>query len=412
MTRPSQHLRCEPLEDRATPSATLATGATPGQPPEVRVFDDAGTELTRFRAYDDAFTGGVNVAVGDVTGDGAPDVVTAPKGGGGSNVRVFDGTTFALVRSFYAFDPTFTGGVSVATANVTADEPFSVGEDIIVGAGAGGGPQVAVFRGRTGELVTSFYAFDPSFTGGVNVAATGGYWTRDYPPSLTILTTPPLTWKEGTVVVGAGAGGAPHVKQVGVDTLAVQQSFYAYDPSFRGGVDVAASISQFSVRRGSLVAKLWFEDTTYDHTTQLLGTMIVTGAGDGGGSHVKSFFQATTWWGVGLSEAQTELKELGGFYAGTPADRHGVSVAFRDGEVVTATRQPDDRIRTVSFSYLLEGVDSATVTETDFGKSLADSGVTGTIPKTIRLPPVAIAAPTPPATPLPTPTGLIPLVSS
>ena len=41
--------------------------------------------------------------------------------------------------------------------------------EIIAGAGAGGGPQVRVFDSE-GQLMSAFFAFDPGFTGGVNVA--------------------------------------------------------------------------------------------------------------------------------------------------------------------------------------------------------------------------------------------------
>ena len=43
--------------------------------------------------------------------------------------------------------------------------------EIVAGAGVGGRPAIAVFDARTGTLIRSFYAFDPSFRDGVNVAA-------------------------------------------------------------------------------------------------------------------------------------------------------------------------------------------------------------------------------------------------
>ena len=42
---------------------------------------------------------------------------------------------------------------------------------IIVGAGPGGLPQVGAFNARTDDLVNSIFAYNPNFTGGVSVAA-------------------------------------------------------------------------------------------------------------------------------------------------------------------------------------------------------------------------------------------------
>src|SRR5262249_21200908 len=53
------------------------TGAGQGGGPHVRGFDAlvGATPLSLF-AYDPAFAGGVRVATGDLTGDGAPELIT------------------------------------------------------------------------------------------------------------------------------------------------------------------------------------------------------------------------------------------------------------------------------------------------------------------------------------------------
>src|SRR5262245_38688108 len=84
-------LKLEPLEGRDLPAAILATGAGPGGGPHVRVFDAAGAEVASFFAYDPRFTGGVRVAVGDLTGDGIDDLVTAPGPGGSPLLKAYDG---------------------------------------------------------------------------------------------------------------------------------------------------------------------------------------------------------------------------------------------------------------------------------------------------------------------------------
>jgi hypothetical protein len=61
-----------------------------GGGPHVKVYGSDHTLRFNFYAYDPTFTGGVSVAVGDVTGDGTPDVVTGAGAGGGPHVKVFD----------------------------------------------------------------------------------------------------------------------------------------------------------------------------------------------------------------------------------------------------------------------------------------------------------------------------------
>src|SRR6185369_1692953 len=114
-------------------------------------------------AYAPTFTGGVRVAIGDVTGDGVDDIVTAPGSGGGPHIRVFDGVTGTCKKEFFAYAPSFTGGVFVAVGDFDGDGYA----DIVTGAGAGGGPHVRVFNGKSLGLITEFFAFSASFLGGV-----------------------------------------------------------------------------------------------------------------------------------------------------------------------------------------------------------------------------------------------------
>jgi hypothetical protein len=108
---------------------------------------------------------GVQFALGDVDGDGTDEIVVAAGAGAAPRVRVFDGATGAAVGDFFAFEPGFTGGVNVAVGDVDGDGV----EDIVVGAGRGGGPDVRVFDGH-GQMSADFFAFDPSYRGGVTVA--------------------------------------------------------------------------------------------------------------------------------------------------------------------------------------------------------------------------------------------------
>ena len=199
--------------------ADVIAGAGPGGGPHVRVFSGTDlTELANFYAFDPAFGGGVRVAAGDVDGDGLADIIAGAGPGGGPHVRVFSGGNLSELASFYAYDPTFTGGVTVAAGDVDGDGRA----DIVTGAGAGGGPHVRVLSGLDSSELASFYAYDPAFEGGVFVAAgdIDGDGLSD-------------------VVAGAGPGGGPHVRVFSGLDLRELAGFYAYDPAFEGGVLVA-----------------------------------------------------------------------------------------------------------------------------------------------------------------------------
>lgn len=205
--------------------ADLVTGTKQGVAPHVRVFDGkTGAQLSHalgsFYAYAQAFTGGVFVGCGDVDGDGRDDLITGAGPGAGPHVIAFSGRTGGQLKSFFAFDQAFRGGVSVAAADINGDRV----SDIIVGAGPGGGPHVKVFDGRTQAELRSFFAFDQGFRGGVRVA--GGDINND---------------GMGDIIVGAGPGAGPHVKAFDGRTQRELHSFFAYDERFRGGVNVASA---------------------------------------------------------------------------------------------------------------------------------------------------------------------------
>ncbi len=269
--------------------ADIVTGAGPGGWPRVRVFSGANpaVELAGFLAYSPFFSGGVYVAAGDVDGDGKADIVTGAGPGGGPHVRVFSGTNPAVeLAGFLAYSPLFTGGVYVAAGDVDGDGKA----DIITGAGPGGGPHVRVFSGANPAIeLASFLAYSPLFTGGVYVAA--GDVDGD---------------GKADIITGAGPGGGPHVRVFSGANPAVElASFFAYSPLFTGGVYVAAG------------------DVDGDGKAD-----IITGAGPGGGPHVRIFT------GTG---ADTGL----GFFAYSPGFTGGVRVAVGDvdgvspGEIIT-----------------------------------------------------------------------------
>ena len=162
--------RLERLEPRTTPSG-LVVGAPTGSAPHVQILDEAGTVESSFLAYSVSFRGGVNVAQGDVTGDGTPDVITAPASGRG-DVKVFDGSTFQLIQQFSPFGSRYAGGVNLAVGQLVDGSA-----DLVVGT-ATGRALIKVFDGSTLHEIQSLSPYGRGVAG-VNVAVAnldGGNW--------------------------------------------------------------------------------------------------------------------------------------------------------------------------------------------------------------------------------------------
>jgi hypothetical protein len=214
-------------------AAIMATGTGINSGPQVNVYNSSAVQIAAFYAYNPAvFTTGVRVAVGDVNGDGIPDVVTVPGPGQPAIVRVWDGRFLTtanwkgngLIASFTAFEPQWRGGAFVAVGDVNRDG-FA---DIILGAGPGGGPHVEVFDGRSvimqqnpPALIYSFYAYNKNFTGGVTVGS--GDINND---------------GFADIVTGSGPGMLSTVNEYSGFNRALIRSFNPY-ASFSGGVNVA-----------------------------------------------------------------------------------------------------------------------------------------------------------------------------
>jgi len=133
----------------------------------VRAYAPNGDLLLNFRAYARRMTSGVRIATGDVNGDGAADIITAPGSTGHAVIEVFSGVDGHRLRRFRAFVGNFHAGVYVAAGDVDGDGRA----DIIVGAGEGARPIVRVFSGMTGARIGQFFARGHRDRHGVRVAA-------------------------------------------------------------------------------------------------------------------------------------------------------------------------------------------------------------------------------------------------
>jgi uncharacterized delta-60 repeat protein len=217
--------------------ADLVVGNGPGGPTQVRIFDGkTQAELFSVAPFEASFLGGVYVAAGDLTGDGRAELVVTPDEGGGPRIRVFDGNGFAPIADFFGIDdPNFRGGARAALADISGDGVV----DLIVAAGFGGGPRVAVFDGTTvvgttgdpQRLFNDIFVFEPTLRNGVFI--TGGDFDGDGFADL---------------AAGGGPDGGPRVLILsGADLQAgnlaspkVLGNFFAGDVDNRGGIRLAA----------------------------------------------------------------------------------------------------------------------------------------------------------------------------
>lgn len=252
-------------------SNLVVMAAGEGGAPHIIMMDPATGQVTRsWFGYSTFFRGGLFIAVGDVNGDGADDLVTGPNAGGGPHIKVYDGKTNRVIFEFMAYAPTFTGGVSVSLADVNGDGRL----DIVTGTGKGGGPHVRAFNALNGTNLLSFMAYNPNFRGGVFVTA--GDMDGD---------------GLAEIVTGTGSGGGPHVGLFDLRTRTMARGFFAYDPSVLNGVRVG-----LSDRNGDGILDIF------------------TGPGPGMAPLVNVF--------DGRS-----MNLIDSFFAGAPDDLHGVHVS-------------------------------------------------------------------------------------
>jgi hypothetical protein len=310
----------------------IITAPGPGGGPHIRAFTHTGSvdSITNIFAYDQAFRGGVFLDVGDIDADGADEIIVGAGPGAGPHLRVFERDGEQRGIQFFPFHPDFRGGLTVASGDVDGDGKDEIGvcqasdgqawckvyrynnkqeilaywnvfgtaevgariafgdidndgkDEVIIGAGPGGGPHVRVYdigtkvvsgpnQGATLKPI-SFFAFHPHNRSGVDVAAGDvdgdgkaeiavsqlegdeawikvyrynsaqtvlGNW-RAYPAGVTSGAYISMGDVNGdgrdNILTGPGRGGGPQVRAFYADGTPLPLNFFAYNAAFRGGV--------------------------------------------------------------------------------------------------------------------------------------------------------------------------------
>jgi len=198
------------------------------------VSRDTGELVVRFLAFEARYLGGVRVATGDLTGDGIPEIVAVRGRNSTSDVRIFD-LDGNLLKELRVFPASFIGGVDIAVGDVDGD-----GRNDLVAGMSFLGSQVVIFRNTTAlapdspltfEQDKSFYPFGASFIGGVVVAVAdmGELQGTTFLANLD---------GRAEIIVGNEAGMRSTVKVFDYGTLQAVRTFYPFTSAFIGGISL------------------------------------------------------------------------------------------------------------------------------------------------------------------------------
>lgn len=148
----------------------IIVGAGAGGAPQVRIFEPSGDLLNQFYAFEKKYKGGLDVAAGDVDGDGKDEIAVSKFSGKSAIVKIFRNNKKKKVLFMHNVFPKLSSGVTIALADIDGDRKA----EIISGTTGKTVAQVKIYKAegaRHGRLVGKFKPFGKKYQGGVDVAA-------------------------------------------------------------------------------------------------------------------------------------------------------------------------------------------------------------------------------------------------
>lgn len=150
------------VDGKGNDEIVIAFGA--GRSADIRILSSEGVLVGAFRAYEDDYSGGLELEVANLDGlknGSKAEIIVSPREGKGGEIKIFNNHG-KLLNKFLAFSNNYRGGVSISAGDLSNDGI----SEIIVGAKTGAAPHVRVFN-LEGLIIESFYAWEESFIGGV-----------------------------------------------------------------------------------------------------------------------------------------------------------------------------------------------------------------------------------------------------